>query len=69
MTKDEQNQIIKDAWVHNLKKQGDIPKNIGEIYKNWLLEKVREANAQLNEGAAQQQEQQQQQQQSQQQSA
>lgn len=48
MTKEEQNKIIKDAWIRNLQKEDDIPANIGEIYKNWLLGKIQEASAQLN---------------------
>lgn len=47
MTKEEQNQIIKDAWVRNLQKQGDIPEDIGEIYRNWVQAKVKEASSQL----------------------
>ena len=27
MTKEAQNQIIKDAWVRNLQKEGDIPES------------------------------------------
>lgn len=62
MTKEEQNQIIKDAWVRNLRKETDIPENIGNIYKNWVIGKVKAANSQLQEPAqpaqpAQQQEQ------------
>lgn len=47
MTKEEQNQIIKDAWVRNLQKEADIPEDIGNIYKNWVLTKIQEASAQL----------------------
>lgn len=48
MTKAEQNQIIKDAWTRALQKENDIPTNVGDIYKNWLLGKIQEAHAQLN---------------------
>ena len=47
MTKEEQNQIIKDAWVRNLQKETDIPEDIGNIYRNWVLAKIQEASAQL----------------------
>lgn len=53
MTREEQNQIIKDAWVRNLQKEGDIPKDIGEIYKNWVLGKVQQASSQLQQPAQQ----------------
>lgn len=49
MTKEEQNQVIKDAWVRNLRKETDIPENIGNIYKNWVISKVKSASAQLQE--------------------
>ena len=47
MTKEEQNQIIKDAWVRNLQKTVNIPENIGNIYKNWLLGKIQQASQQM----------------------
>lgn len=47
MTKEEQNQIIKDAWVRNLQKENDIPTDIGQIYENWVLGKIQEAQQQL----------------------
>lgn len=47
MTKEEQNQIIKDAWVRNLKKETDIPTDIGQLYENWVLVKIQEAQQQL----------------------
>ena len=49
MTKEEQNQIIKDAWVHNLQKEKDIPEDIGNIYRNWLLGKIKQASDQLKQ--------------------
>ena len=49
MTKEEQNQIIKDAWVRNLRKENDIPNDIGNIYKNWVIGKVKAASSQLQE--------------------
>lgn len=49
MTKEEQNQIIKDVWVHNLQKEKDIPEDIGNIYRNWLLGKIKQASDQLKQ--------------------
>lgn len=49
MTKEEQNQIIKDAWVRNLQKEKDIPEDIGNIYRNWLLGKIKQASDQLKQ--------------------
>ena len=47
MTKEEQNQIIKDAWVRNLQKKVDIPTDVGTLYKNWLLGKITQASQQM----------------------
>lgn len=58
MTKEEQNQIIKDAWVRNLQKEGDIPTGIGQIYENWVLGKIQEAQQQLLQPQQQQEAQQ-----------
>lgn len=49
MTKEEQNQIIKDAWVRNLQKEKDIPEDIGNMYRNWLLGKIKQASDQLKQ--------------------
>ena len=49
MTKEEQNQIIKDTWVRNLQKEKDIPEYIGNIYRNWLLGKIKQASDQLKQ--------------------
>ena len=49
MTKEEQNQIIKDAWVRNLQKEKDIPEDIGNVYRNWLLGKIKQASDQLKQ--------------------
>lgn len=49
MTKEEQNQIIKDTWVRNLQKEKDIPEDIGSIYRNWLLGKIKQASDQLKQ--------------------
>lgn len=49
MTKEEQNQIIKDTWVRNLQKEKDIPEDIGNIYRNWLLGKIKQASDQLKQ--------------------
>lgn len=58
MTKEEQNQIIKDAWVRNLQKENDIPTDIGQIYENWVLGKIQEAQQQLLQPQQQQEAQQ-----------
>ena len=47
MTKEEQNLIIKDVWVKHLQEEKDIPEDIGEVYRNWLVGKIIEANNQL----------------------
>ena len=49
MTKEEQNQIIKDTGVRNLQKEKDIPEDIGNIYRNWLLGKIKQASDQLKQ--------------------
>ena len=49
MTKEEQNQIIKDALVRNLQKEKDIPEDVGNIYRNWLLGKIKQASDQLKQ--------------------
>lgn len=49
MTKEEQNQIIKNTWVRNLQKEKDIPEDIGNIYRNWLLGKIKQASDQLKQ--------------------
>lgn len=49
MTKEEQNQIIKDTWVRNLQKEKSIPEDIGNIYRNWLLGKIKQASDQLKQ--------------------
>lgn len=51
MTKEEQNQIIKDKLVESLQKEKDIPEDIGGIYKNWLLGKIQQASEQLKQPA------------------
>lgn len=47
MTKEEMNQVIKDAMVRNLRKETNIPDDIGNTYKKWVLSKVQLASAQL----------------------
>lgn len=47
MTKEEQNQIIKDAWVRNLQKEGNIPEDIAGIYRNWVLTLIQKVSDQL----------------------
>ena len=58
MTKEEQNQIIKDAMVRNLQKEDDIPESIGDTYRNWLAGKIQQASAQLQQPEQEQQQQQ-----------
>lgn len=47
MTKEEQNQIIKDTWTRNLQKETSIPDDIGETYKNWVRGLIQQASAQM----------------------
>lgn len=56
MTKEEQNQIIKDALVRDLQKEKDIPEDIGNIYRNWVLGKIKQASDQLKQPAQPQEE-------------
>lgn len=51
MTKEEQNQIIKDKWVEHLQREDNIPDSVGEIYRNWLLGKIQQASEQLKQPA------------------
>lgn len=55
MTKEEQNRIIKDSLIRNLQKETEIPTDIGIIYKNWLVSKIQQASAQLQQPAQQDQ--------------
>lgn len=49
MTKEEQNQIIKDKWVEHLQLENSIPESVGEIYRNWLLGIIQQASMQLKQ--------------------
>ena len=51
MTKEDQNQIIKDKWVEHLQREDNIPESVGEIYRNWLLGKIQQASEQLTQPA------------------
>lgn len=51
ITKEEQNQIIKDKWVEHLQREDNIPESVGEIYRNWLLGKIQQASEQLKQPA------------------
>lgn len=62
MTKEEQNQIIKDKWVEHLQREDNIPESVGEIYRNWLLGKIQQASEQLKQPANSEGDQQQEQQ-------
>ena len=57
MTKEEQNMIIKESLVRNLRKENEIPEDVGDIYKNWLIGKIQQASTQLQQPAEQEQEQ------------
>lgn len=47
MTKEQQIQIVKDAFVRNLRKEDNIPENLGEIYTSWVRGKINQASQQL----------------------
>lgn len=51
MTKETQNQIIKNKWVEHLQREDNIPESVGEIYRNWLLGKIQQASEQLKQPA------------------
>ena len=51
MTKEDQNQIIKDKWVEHLQREDNIPESVGEIYRNWLAGKIQQASEQLKQPA------------------
>ena len=59
MTKEEQNQIIKDKWVEHLQREDNIPESVGEIYRNWLFSKIQQASDQLKQKQPEQEEEQQ----------
>lgn len=61
MTKEDQNQIIKNKWVEHLQREDNIPESVGEIYRNWLLGKIQQASEQLKQPANSEGDQQQQQ--------
>jgi len=62
MTKEEMNNIIKQAWVRNLQKEDDIPSDIGKTYKNWLRGLIQQAQGMLQQAAQPPQQEQQQEQ-------
>ena len=49
MNKTEQNEIIKSKLVEHLQIEDNIPADIGETYRNWLVNKINEANLQTGE--------------------
>lgn len=58
MTKERQNEIIKEAWVRRLQSDLSIPDSIGETYSAWLQGKIKQASDQLTAiGQAKQQQQ------------
>ena len=54
MNKTEQNEIIKSKLVEHLQIEDNIPADIGETYRNWLVNKINEANLQLMQQGIQQ---------------
>lgn len=48
MTKQEQNQIIKDVWAKHLSQFKTIPEDIANTYSLWLRGIIKNASAQLN---------------------
>lgn len=56
MTKEEQNQIIKDAMAKNLQKETDIPEDIGRTYEIWLQGLVTQASKQFMQQSSKPQE-------------
>lgn len=58
MTKEEQNNIITEAWTRNLRKGTNIPENIGTMFTSWLRGLIKQANEQIliaeQQGPAQQ---------------
>lgn len=58
MTKERQNEIIKEAWTRRLQADKSIPEGIGNIYSAWLQGKIKQASDQLTAlGQAKQQQQ------------
>lgn len=53
MTKQEQNQIIKDSLVRNLQKTVNIPDDIGEVYRGWVLGLIQNSQSQLQQNQQQ----------------
>lgn len=51
MTREEMNDIIKQAWVRNLQKEDDIPSDIGKTYKNWLRGIIQQAQGMLQQSS------------------
>lgn len=47
MTKQEQNTIVKEAIVRNLKKHNNIPEDIGDIFRTWVQGLVQQAVQQV----------------------
>lgn len=47
MTKQEQNQIIKNKWVEQLATEKEIPEDIANTYSVWLRGIIKNASAQL----------------------
>lgn len=43
MTKERQNEIIKEAWVRNLQAEKDIPESVGYTYSLWIQGLIKQA--------------------------
>lgn len=48
MTKERQNEIIKEAWVRNLQAEKDIPESIGNTYCLWIQGLIKQASGILS---------------------
>ncbi len=50
MTKQEQNDIIKQVWEEHLQRKDDIPKTLADNYSIWLRSIIKQAAGQLTIG-------------------
>ena len=49
MTKAQQNQIIKDAWAAHLMADKKLPADIADTYTQWVQQKIKDAQAQMQQ--------------------
>lgn len=52
MTKQEQNDIIKNVWTQHLQRTDDIPKDIANRYALWVQSKIKTAIERLKTAQA-----------------